>query len=112
MQQVLSQPNHGGEILNLLLVNNPEIISYVEVEDWPSFSDHRLIKAQTNYTFDKQEENKVEQYLTEIAKRYKAMNFKKAPWELVEEELAKVDWDAMEDVLASDALAVFHKKSS
>ena len=110
MQQVLSQPNHGGEILNLLLVNNPEIISYVEVEDWPSFSDHRLIKAQTNYTFDKQEENKVEQYLTEIAKRYKAMNFKKAPWELVEEELAKVDWDAMEDVLPSDALGFFHKK--
>ena len=48
MQQVLSQPNHGGEILNLLFVNNPDIISYVEVEDWPSFSDHRLIKAQTN----------------------------------------------------------------
>ena len=104
MQQVLSQPNHGGEILNLLFVNNPDIISYVDVEDRPSFGDHRLIKAQTNYTFDKQEENKVEQSLTQIAKRYKAMNFQKAPWELVQEELAKVDWNAMEDVLPTNAL--------
>ena len=38
--------------------------------------------------------------MKQIAKRYKAMNFQKAPWELVEEELSKVDWDAMEDVLS------------
>ena len=110
MQQEVRQPTHGAEMLDLVLVNNHEMVSTVEVEDWPDFSDHKLVKIQTNYRLGGMKEKRVEQYLTEVARRYKALNFQKAPWEVVDEELAKVNWDIIEDATPSEALAAFHNK--
>ena len=110
MQQEIFQPTHGGEMLNLLFVNNHELISDISVEDWPGISDHRLVNAKTNFSFRKGGDKKVEQFLTETAKPYKKLNFIKAPWPLVEEELNKISWDNMEDISPSEALAAFHQK--
>ena len=110
MQQVLSEPNHGREVLNLLLVNNHELVSHVKLEEWPDFSDHRLVKVNTNFQLGIQEDVKVEQHLTAVAKRYKSLNFQKAPWEIIEENLGKVDWSDMENKSPNDALAAFHDR--
>ena len=110
MQQEVLQPTHGREQLNLVLVNNHELVSDVSVEDWPDFSDHKLVKVRTNYKLGRQDETKVEQYITEVAKRYKALNFKKAQWEEIGIELAKVNWDTMEEMPPGDALSCFHNK--
>ena len=110
MQQEVHQTTHGVEVLDLVFVNNPDIVCHVGVEDWQDFSDHKLVKIQTNFNQNKNEEKRVEQYLTDIARRYKALNFKKAPWEVVEEEMAKLDWDDIEGVAPNKALATFHNK--
>ena len=82
----------------------------MSVEDWPDFSDHKLVKVRTNYKLGRQDETKVEQYITEVAKRYKALNFKKAQWEEIGIELAKVNWDTMEEMPPGDSLSCFHNK--
>ena len=110
MQQHVYKPTHGGEILELVFVNNHELVVDVGVEDWPDFSDHRLVEVLTNFRLGQSEESKVEQHLTVTAGLYKVMNFKKAPWPLIEEELAKVNWDCMDGLSASEALNCFHEK--
>ena len=82
----------------------------ISAEDWPNITDHRLIKIKTNYSLDRVEETRVDQHLTDIAGRYKALNFKKAPWHLIEEELTKVDWSNMESLAPTEALEFFHDK--
>ena len=71
MQQEVSQYTHGGEVLDLGLDNNPELLSDVRVEDWPDVSDHRLVKVLTNYHLGNREEKRAEQFLTAIARRYR-----------------------------------------
>ena len=53
---------------------------------------------------------KVEQHLTTVAKRYKSLNFQKAPWDIVEDNLGKINWSDMEDKSPNDALEAFHDR--
>ena len=48
--------------------------------------------------------------MTDTAARYKSLNFKKAPWHLVNEELAKVNRSEMESSSPDEALEMFHDK--
>ena len=48
LQQV-DQPTHGVEILDLIFSNNPDLISSVSVDAWPSFTDHKLVTAFTSF---------------------------------------------------------------
>ena len=42
--------------------------------------------------------NLEEQFLCETGRRYKNLDFHKAPWEKVEADLENVDWSHMEDL--------------
>ena len=110
MQQEVSKPTHGGEILELIFTNNTDLVTDILVEDWPDFSDHRLVKGLTNFSLGKVEGTKVEHHLTETARYYKALNFKRAPWQAVKEQLANINWDDMMGLSPADALAYFHEK--
>ena len=110
MQQMVSSPTHGKETLDLVFVNNQDIVVDVGAEAWPDFSDHNLLTVKSNFKLTKSEEVKVEYHLTEVARRYKALDFRKALWQVIGEELAKIDWNNIEYLTSDNALRFFHDK--
>ena len=112
LQQV-DTPTHGVEVLDLIFSNSCELLNSVEVEKFEKFSDHSLVVANTAYKHNQGEQQLEQQYLCDTGKRYSALNFHKAPWAEIKEELAKVDWKNMEEVAKScpsSALIEFHSK--
>ena len=63
----------------LIFSNNCELLSSVTVQDWQSFTDHKLVIANANYQFNEKIADRQEQYLCETGKRYGALDFYKAP---------------------------------
>ena len=109
--QEVECPTHAVEILDLVFSNNCELLSSVAVENWDTFTDHRLVIAHTTYQYRQEDQEREQQYLCETGKRYSALNFYKAQWQEVKEQLSKVDWRKMEDLAKScptSALAEFH----
>ena len=88
-------------------------MSSCEREDCGKFSDHKLITANTTYKISNEDADLEEQFLCETGRRYKILDFHKAPWEQVEADLEKVDWSQMEDIANTSpeaALKWFHEK--
>ena len=82
-------------------------------EDWPDFTDHKVISVQTSFRLARDKSEKEEQHLCSTGKRYKALDFNKAPWEKIREDLAQVDWSEMKEVSQAsptNALTWFHDK--
>ena len=50
LNQEIDLPTHAVETLDLIFTNNPDISTAVDVEDWPNFTDHRLVKALTSFS--------------------------------------------------------------
>ena len=94
--QQVDQPTHGAEILDLIFTNNPDLISSVSVESWPSFTDHKLVKAFTSFELGSCPERH-EVHLLESGRRLKNLNFNNAQWVEVQAELNEVDWSEMEE---------------
>ena len=88
--QEVDQVTHGVEILDLVFTNNCELLSSIAVENWPIFTDHRLVVASTNYQHSQQDTVKKKQYLCDTGKRYDALNFHQAPWTEIKVEL--INW--------------------
>ena len=111
MIQQVDKVTHGREILDLVFTNDCDLISSVEVEDWPTFTDHKLINLSVSYK-NKQIRQIIEtQSLCETGQRYKNLNFLLAPWDNIKEELEKINWEEMEMEPDSDTkLTVFHDK--
>ena len=69
--------------------------------------------ANTNFQLGRQNHSPEEQYLCQTGRRFSALDFNKAPWEQVTDELSKVDWEPMEDIAAAcptKALKWFHEQ--
>ena len=47
--QEVEHATHAIEILDLVFSNNCELVSSIVVEDWTTFTDHKLVIAHTNY---------------------------------------------------------------
>jgi hypothetical protein len=94
------------------LFNNCELVNSTGVEDWPSFTDHRLINVKTAYQYKQVSAAEENQSLCDSGKRYSALNFHQAPWVEVKRDLANIDWDRMAELAKSspeDALKEYHK---
>ena len=112
LQQV-DQVTHAVEILDLMFTNDSDLVSSVQTEDWPTFSDHRLITLDVTYRSSNDPSYSVEQSLCSSGNRYRKLNFLQAPWEQIKVELGNVDWEEVEklaDVDTAKALIVFHEK--
>ena len=67
--QEVDQPTHVVEILDLVFTNNCELVNSTGVEDWPSFTDHRLINVQTAYQHKQVSAAQENQFLCDSGKR-------------------------------------------
>ena len=111
--QEVDRPTHAVELLDLVFTNNCDLVSSTVVEDWPSFTDHRLVTCLSTYNYRKQESDQEQQYLCDTGRRYSALNFHQAPWAEVKNELGLIDWDEMKELAKtspSEALNEFHKQ--
>ena len=112
LQQV-DQVTHAVEILDLMFTNDTDLVSCVQTEDWPLFTDHKLVTIDVTYRYEKSSDYLEQQYLCETGKRYRHLNFHLAPWEQIKVELERVEWDDMEQIANVDiakALSIFHGK--
>ena len=85
----------------------------VVVEDWSTFSDHRLVIINTTYQLNRDTRTPEEQFLCETGRRYSSLDFYKAPWDDIAIKLTAISWDQMEALARSsstDALIFFHEK--
>ena len=111
--QEVDRATHSIEILDLVFTNNCELVSSIGLEDWPAFSDHKLVVVSTTYQLSSTGPDKEQQHLCETGRRYSALDFVKAPWPEISEELANIDWCDMEELANTDttaALKFFHTK--
>ena len=69
LQQV-DQVTHAIEILDLIFTNDSDLVSSILTEDWPSFSDHKLITVDVTYKSSEDSSYSEEQYLCNSGKRY------------------------------------------
>ena len=109
--QQVDQATHAVEVLDLVFTNDSDLVSSVHVEDWPSFSDHKVVTLDVSYKTKSDSDPIDTQFLCDTGKRYKNLNFLLAPWDQIQEELETVDWSEMERIANSDttaALNVFH----
>ena len=49
--QEVDKATHAVEVLDLVFTNNCELVGSTVVEDWPSFTDHRLVTSLCTYNY-------------------------------------------------------------
>ena len=114
LQQEVDRATHAVEILDLVFTNNPDIVSGINIEDWPDFTDHRVLEVSTTFKSGRSFTNSEKQHLCTVGARYLALDFYKAPWVEVKAELAKVNWEeikSLAEVSSDEALKSFHEKA-
>ena len=94
MIQYVDQVTHGKEILDLCFSSDPELISHITSESFPLFTDHKIVTINVNYLHE-QKPVKKEMALLDSAYRLRKLDFAKAPWTNVRQELAKLNWTPM-----------------
>ena len=92
----MDEVTHGKEILDLIFTNNDELVSSVQVTPWPTFTDHSIVTASVSYQIGSEPEVE-ELHLLDSGRRLKKLNFHKAPWTIIQDQLNKVDWNPMKE---------------
>ena len=109
--QQVDTPTHAVEILDLMFTNDCDLVSSVQVDGWPTFTDHKLVTLDVSYKTKSDNIPKETQFLCDSGKRYKNLNFMLAPWDEIKEDLEKIDWGEMEThTNPDDILVIFHDK--
>ena len=104
MIQQVDQATHGREILDLIFSNNEDLVSSVVVEPWPTFTDHNIVTANVSYQLEKVQAVE-ETHLLDSGKKLKKLNFNKAPWQQIQAELRKLDWEPMKELAKESSTA-------
>ena len=110
IQEIL-EPTHATEVLDLVFTNNCELVCGTHLENWTAFTDHRLVVVDTTFKVATETTTLEEQFLCDTGKRYAALNFNKAVWKDIIDELENTAWDTMEQLSKNDpvaALGHFH----
>ena len=114
MTQQVEEATHEVEVLDLVFTSDPDLVSQVQVESYPTFTDHRVVTCQTTFGYQEVTEEAVgNQFLCENGRRYGALDFTSATWQEVREELARLEWDSLKEVASqstTEALELFHTK--
>ena len=111
--QQVDKVTHGEEVLDLVWTNNLDLISDIETSDWPSFTDHKLVKNRVSFRLSQNEVTKEEVHLCETGKRFSLINFSKAKWTDIQLCLKSINWTDMKSLSESDpekALEMFNVK--
>ena len=103
----------SGEILDLVFTSDAYLVSHVEVEHYPTFSDHGLVTCYTSYKPRGVDKVHSRIYLCDTGKRYGSLNFHQAPWPEIKGKLSSIDWTELKESANKDldeALATYHRK--
>ena len=66
--QEVDRPTHSVEILDLVFTNNCELVNHIAMEDWPAFTDHKLVVVSTSFQLSPSNLDPVQHYLWRQAK--------------------------------------------
>ena len=47
--QYVDKVTHGNEILDLIYTNDDDLVSSIQAESWPTFTDHSVVSATVSY---------------------------------------------------------------
>ena len=98
LTQQVEVVTHGVETLDIVLTNDDVLISDIRADDHLQFTDHKVLTASTTYSNEEDEPEQEEDYLLEVGRRMGKLDFNKAPWKEIQEELERVDWDPVRDL--------------
>ena len=112
MTQQVEEVTHGQEILDVVFTSDQHLVSHVEIDFFPTFTDHGVVTCGTTLSVGGRPGIKEKNYLCETGRRYGALAFNKAPWPEVREQLSALDWSGFKEVAGEDptkALNQFHQ---
>ena len=95
---------HVVEILDLIFVNNEDLVSSVEIESWPTFTDHSIVTASVSYKLE-EVHNPDETHPLDSGRRLKRLNFNKANWQDIKAKLKNTDWAPMKELVKESIAA-------
>jgi hypothetical protein len=77
MVQLAGSPTHGKEILDLVFTSDPQLVTHMNMEPFPEFTDHSVLSVEVNYKLGVPP-NKDRMFL--LDRRLHKLDFTKAPW--------------------------------
>ena len=92
MTQQVEHPTHGKETLDVVFTSDQNLVSHVDVNFFPTFTDHGVVTCDTTLTSGGEAGSRPRGYLCDTGRRYGALDFHKAPWPEIREGLAALDW--------------------
>ena len=104
LTQQVTEPTREKEILDLIWSSNPDLVSNIQVDSFKDFTDHSVVSATTSYRLGR-EVKKEENYLLDSGKRFKLLDFSKAPWPEIKYKLNQVNWESLETLAEQDVTA-------
>ena len=108
MIQQVDRPTHAINILDLIFCSDTDVVTSVDVENFPLVSDHKLVTAYVSYTKDREEKQLEELHLTNSGRRLKMLNMNKADWSSIQSDLEMIDWSEMETLTRVSTTAAYH----
>ena len=88
--QHVDKVTHGTKILDLIWSNSSDILSSIDVSEWPFFTDHKLVTAIVTYKIEREKEIELV-YLCDNGRRFNSLNFLNCPWTDIKNELRDID---------------------
>ena len=94
MVQLVGNPTHGKEILDLVFTSDPHFVSHISLEPFPVFTDHSVLSIMVNCKLETTP-NKEQMFILDSARRLNKLDFSKAPWLDIKKSLKSVDWSPL-----------------
>ena len=94
MTQLVDQPTHGREILDLFFCSDQHLVSHISTDEFPLFTDHKVVSIMVNYVLGEQP-SKEEMFMLDSGRIFRRLDFSKAPWFEIRQELGNINWAPM-----------------
>ena len=94
MVQMVDKPTHCVEILDLVYTSDQCSVSHIDMESFPMFTDHRVLTVNVSFKLGKTA-YKEEMFLLDSCRRLRKLDFRKAPWPDIKQNLKGIDWSPM-----------------
>ena len=104
LTQQVGQPTREDKILDLIWSSDPDLVSNIIVDSFPSITDHCVVTATTTYKMAK-EVFKERNFLLDSGRRFHQLDFVKAPWPEIKSRLGLIDWQPVESLARTDVTA-------
>ena len=104
LTQLVNLATRGAEILDLIWSSDPDLVTNIQVEHFPSITDHNIVTATTSFKVSK-EVFKERNFLLESGRRFHQLDLSKAPWSEIKRRLGNIDWGEMETLAKTDVVA-------